>query len=231
MVLSKYFLLQKSCLEHFAAKKPGELEPCKELPNRVTTSFTRLRNDVGSSGGHRGRSHTASLLPSSRSCSATLLPSGACRKYHCQLQGFHHSSYPISIGKYTLIFFTRLPPETFGLTSLFLRPRLAPIHHDTAPSCAVLAQEYSDDAHDIATATSQLERSPNVFPLSSTAPTPDPRLTPPHGEGHPSALSTPEYPCVQPVVLLRDRHVTAWSGVPTYERLSASVPMTPTGGA
>jgi hypothetical protein len=74
--------------------------------------------------------------------------------------------------------------QTVVLTRLFLRPILAPHHHDTAAASAVLAEEHMPDAHDLSTASSPYERSPNVIPLSSTAPTPHPLSSPPRREGH-----------------------------------------------
>jgi hypothetical protein len=53
-----------------------------------------------------------------------------------------------------------------------------------AAAYAVLAEEHMPDAHDLSTASSPYERSPNVIPLSSTAPTPHPLSSPPRREGH-----------------------------------------------
>ncbi len=79
--------------------------------------------------------------------------------------------------------------EDIGLTNLFLRPMLALIRHDTAAPCVVRAQEYTGDARDIPIAASPPKWSPYASPLSGTAPTPHPLLTPPHGEGPPSIYS------------------------------------------
>jgi len=58
----------------------------------------------------------------------------------------------------------------------------------TLTSCAVPVQEHTDDARDLLTASLPPERSPRAIPLCGTAATPDPRLTPPCGEGHPPVL-------------------------------------------
>src|SRR5688572_18739545 len=56
--------------------------------------------------------------------------------------------------------------------------------------CVVLGQEHTHDAPDIPPASSHPERYPRVIPLSGTAATPHPPLTPPRGEGHLSGATT-----------------------------------------
>jgi hypothetical protein len=59
------------------------------------------------------------------------------------------------------------------------------IHHGKVTSCVGLAWEHTDGADDTPSASSPPERSSKSVPLSGTAPTPDPLMSPPVG-GHPS---------------------------------------------
>ena len=63
---------------------------------------------------------------------------------------------------------------------------LALAYYDTNASSAVMAQERTDGARGIPTVSTPIERSPCLIPLSDPAPTPNPRLSPPLGEGHAS---------------------------------------------
>jgi hypothetical protein len=61
---------------------------------------------------------------------------------------------------------------------------LATLHYHIAASCAVSTQEHADDTYDLPTASTLSEPSPYVIPLSGTAATPDPLISPPREEGH-----------------------------------------------
>jgi hypothetical protein len=63
---------------------------------------------------------------------------------------------------------------------------LPTVDDDTAISCAVLAQEHTDDAHDIFTVATPLGWSPWAVPFSGTAATSDPLRAPLRREEHPS---------------------------------------------
>jgi hypothetical protein len=78
----------------------------------------------------------------------------------------------------------RWVPYDLALTRLFGCAMLAPVHHDTVASCAILAEGHLDEVCDFPPASSHRARSSGVIPLFGTAATPDPLIPPPRGEGH-----------------------------------------------